>query len=189
MVLIGAVLLAVTLTLAGPQPGAGAALGGGVQATPGSQDVRWSACPDIADAECAGIEVPVDSVHPDGPRFTLRLGRLPALDPAQRKGMVLFIPGGPGVGISDFFGEDLRRRRHIDDFRRQWDVVTFDPRGTGQSSPTRCAPHAPPPVIAPFDRPPSPAEFEAIGRANATFIQSCVAGTGELMYYLSATDT
>src|SRR5262249_3559113 len=44
-------------------------------------------------------------------------------------------------------------------------------------------------VIAPFDRPPSPAEFEAIGRANATFIQSCVAGTGELMYYLSATDT
>jgi pimeloyl-ACP methyl ester carboxylesterase len=188
-ILIGAVLLAATLTLAGPQPRAGAAPGGGVEASPAPQDLRWSACTDIADAECAGIDVPVDFARPDGPRFTLRLGRLPALDPAQRQGVLLFIPGGPGVGISTYFGEDLRGRRHLDAFRRQWDVVTFDPRGVGQSSPIRCAPDAVPPVIAPFDRPPSPAEFEAIGRANATFLQSCVEATGELMYYLSSMDT
>src|SRR5262249_9364531 len=86
-------------------------------------------------------------------------------------------------------GEDLRTRRHIDEFRRQWDVVTLDPRGIGQTSPIRCAPDAVPPVIAPFDRPPSPAEFEAIGRANATFLQTCVEATGELIHYLSALDT
>ena len=39
------------------------------------------------------------------------------------------------------------------------------------------------------DRPPSPAEFEAIARANATFIQSCVDATGELMAHLSSLDT
>ena len=144
-VLVGAVLVAATLTLAGPQPRAGAA-----------PVVRWSSCPDLADAECAGIDVPVDPARPNGPRFTLRLGRLPALDPAQRKGMLLGIPGGPGVGISEYFGQDLRTRRHIDEFRRQWDVVTFDPRGVGETSPIRCAPDAVPPVIAPFDRPPRP---------------------------------
>ena len=151
--------------------------------------LQWAPCADTPDAECAGIEVPVDHARPDGTTFTLRLGRLPALDPAQRQGVLLFIPGGPGVGISTYFGEDLRGRRHLDAFRRQWDVVTFDPRGVGQSSPIRCAPDAVPPVIAPFDRPPSPAEFEAIGRATATFIQSCVDATGELMYYLSSMDT
>src|SRR5215813_6320202 len=177
-VLVGAVLLAATLTLAGPQPRAGAAT-----------VVRWSSCPDVADAECAGIDVPVDPARPNGPRFTLRLGRLPALDPAQRKGMLLGIPGGPGVGISEYFGQDLRTRRHIDEFRRQWDVVTFDPRGVGQSSPIRCAPDAVPPVISPFDRPPSPAEFEAIGRANAKFLQGCVEATGELIFFLSSMDT
>src|SRR5262249_32272652 len=138
--LIGAVVLAFMLTLAGAQPWAGAGPAGANEGSPASQDLEWSACADIAEAEGAGIEVPVDSARPDGPRFTLRLGRLPALDPAQRKGMLLFIPGGPGVGISEFFGEDLRGRRHIDEFRRQWDVVTFDPRGVGQSSPIRCAP-------------------------------------------------
>ena len=80
-VLISTVLLAATLTLAGPQLRTEAAPGG-VDASPASQALRWSSCADIADAECAGIDVPVDFARPDGPRFTLRLGRLPALDPA-----------------------------------------------------------------------------------------------------------
>ena len=63
-VLIGAVLLAATLTLAGPQPRAGAAPGVGADASPAPQDLSWSACTDIADAECAGIDVPVDFARP-----------------------------------------------------------------------------------------------------------------------------
>jgi pimeloyl-ACP methyl ester carboxylesterase len=189
MVLVDAVLFAATLTLAGLQPRAGTAPSGGVQASPAPQDLRWAACSDVPDAECAGLDVPVDPARRDGAQFTLRLARLPALGPAQRKGMLLFIPGGPGVGISDFFGEDLRRKRHIDEFRRQWDVVTFDPRGIRQSSPIRCSPDAVPPVIAPFDRPPPPAEYEAMARAIASFIQSCVEGTGELFTHLSSMDT
>jgi len=46
-----------------------------------------------------------------------------------------------------------------------------------------------PAVIVPFDRPPSPAEFQAIGQANARFLQSCVEATGELIYHLSSMDT
>src|SRR4051812_29416925 len=104
-VLVGAGLLAATLTLAGLQPRARAAPGGGVEAAPAPQDLRWSACPDVPDAECTSIQVPLNHARPDGAKLTLRVGRLPALDPAQRKGMLLGIPGGPGVGIGEYLGE------------------------------------------------------------------------------------
>ncbi|HEY7060716.1 MAG TPA: alpha/beta fold hydrolase [Chloroflexota bacterium] len=150
--------------------------------------LQWAACPDVPDTECASIEVPIDYTRPDGPQLPLRLGRVPAADPASSKGVLLIIPGGPGVGISGVF-DNTRALHHIDEMARQWDVVSFDPRGIGQSSPIRCAPDAVPPVIAPFDRPPSPAEFEAIARANTAFIQSCVEATGELVTHLSSLDS
>ena len=180
--LSAALILAVLFALAYRPPAA-------VAQMRAPQPLTWTPCHDVADAECAFIKVPVDHARPGGATFALRLARLPALDPAQRQGVLLIIPGGPGVGISEFFGEELRRLRHLDEFRQQYDVVTFDPRGVGQSNPIRCAPDAVPPVIAPFDRPPSSAEFEAIGRANATFLQSCVEATGELIYFLSSMDT
>lgn len=158
------------------------------EATEPSSQLNWTPCPDVPDTECAGIAVPVDHGRPDGSQLTLRLGRVPASDPTRRKGVLLIIPGGPGVGISGVFG-DTRALHHIDELARQWDVVSFDPRGIGESSPIRCAPDAVPPVIAPFDRPPSPAEFEAMARANAAYIQSCIEGTGELMAYLSSLDS
>jgi hypothetical protein len=57
------------------------------------------------------------------------------------------------------------------------------------SSPIRCDPGALPPASAPVDRAPTPAEFQALARANAAFFQSCFAATGELMGHLSAIDT
>jgi pimeloyl-ACP methyl ester carboxylesterase len=186
---VSAFLLAATLTLGGLHPPSCAAPSGVVEASPAQQGLQWTPCPDIPDTECAGIEVPVDPARPNGPRFTLRLGRLPALDPTQRKGMLLFIPGGPGAGIAKIIGGDNRREQHVDEFRRQWDVVSFDPRGIELSSPIRCSPDLVPPAMAPIDHPPTTAEFEAIARANAAFIESCVEATGELMTHLSAMDT
>jgi pimeloyl-ACP methyl ester carboxylesterase len=186
---VGALLLAVALTLAGLQPRAGAAPSDVAVAAPVPQALQWAPCPDIPDTECAGIAVPVDPARPDGPRFTLRVGRMPALDPAQRQGVLLIIPGGPGPGISKSIGGDGRAANRVDEFRRQWDVVSFDPRGLEQSNPIRCSPDLVPPVPEPTDRPPTAAEFEAIARTNAAFFQSCAAATGELMAHLSATDT
>src|SRR5262245_33169132 len=185
---VGALLLGVGLALPGLHPAAGAARGVSANTSPGPQALQWTACPDVPDTECTSIEVPLDPARPDGPQLPLRLGRVPATDPARSNGVLLIIPGGPGVGISGVFS-DTRALHHIDELARQWDVVSFDPRGIGASSPIRCSPDAVPPVIAPFDRPPSPAEFEAIARANATFIQSCVEGTGELVAHLSSMDS
>src|SRR5262249_23024679 len=62
--------------------------------------LEWAACGDVADTECAGLEVPVDYAKPNGAKFTLRLGRAPAVDPAKCKGVLLLLPGGPGPGIA-----------------------------------------------------------------------------------------
>src|SRR5262249_4912140 len=77
------------------------------------QPLTWTPCDDVADAECAFIKVPVDHARPYGATFALRLGRLPALDPALRQGVLLFTPGGPGVGISPFSGERTSAARGI----------------------------------------------------------------------------
>lgn len=86
------------------------------------------------------------------------------LDPAQRKGALLFIPRGPGAGIAKIIGGDSRTAQHVDEFRRQWDVASFDPRGIEGSSPIRCSPELVRPAAAPTDHPPTAAEFAALAR-------------------------
>src|SRR5689334_6827675 len=65
-----------------------------------SSSLQWGSCDDVPDAECATIHVPIDPAQPDGDQLSLRLARLPALDPSHSQGSLLLIPGGPGVGIT-----------------------------------------------------------------------------------------
>jgi pimeloyl-ACP methyl ester carboxylesterase len=138
--------------------------------------------------ECASIEVPVEQARPDGATFALRLGRLPNTDPARKRGSLLMIPGGPGLGIKILL-VDYGPAQHVEELRRYFDVISFDPRGIERSRPLRCAPALVPPVIAPFDRPPTHEEFDAAMHAAAAFYRSCIELTGDLMNRLSAIDT
>jgi pimeloyl-ACP methyl ester carboxylesterase len=178
-------LAAIALAVVAPTALNGAAVG---QTTPtlNKPVLEWSPCGDVPDTECAGLDVPVDYATPDGAKITLRLARAPAVDPAKRKGVLLLLPGGPGPGIAEMMGGEERKLQHVADFQQQYDVVTWDPRGVGKSSPIRCDPQAMPKVEMPLDHKPTEAEFEAVGRANAAFIQSCAAANGELFWYLSA---
>ena len=78
------------------------------------------------------LEVPIDYAHPSGGTFDLYVARHLA-DPAKRIGSLLVNPGGPGFGGSDWalyadqvYGQDL-----LD----QFDIVGWDPRGTGLTTP------------------------------------------------------
>lgn len=152
-------------------------------------ELKWAPCGDVKDTECAGLELPVDHANPNGAKFTLRLGRAtPTVDPARRKGVMLILPGGPGAGILEELG-GMRKEQHVPEFQKQYDVVTFDPRGIGKSNPIRCDPAAAPKAGMPMDRQPTQAEFDSVARANGPFFQSCAAATGELFWHLSAKDT
>lgn len=159
-------------------------------ATPvvGLTELEWVPCEGVSDTECAWLSVLVDPADPNGPRLDLRLARVPAKDPAHKQGTLLFIPGGPGAGIEATLGAN-RAPQHIEELSQNWDVVSFDPRGVGESSPIRCDPALVPEAAAPNVEPPTADELETIARTNERFFESCFAATGELMSHLSAMDT
>lgn len=95
------------------------------------QQVTWEACGDI---RCATIEVPLDYSDPGGDTIELSLASAPAT--GDRIGAMVVNPGGPGAPgttiaeeADGYFDPELRAR---------YDVVGFDPRGTGSSTPVDC---------------------------------------------------
>src|SRR6516162_471445 len=99
-------LLGIELTFARASLAAGAQL----SAPP---ELHWSACPDVPDTECAGLEVPVDPARPDGVQFTLRLGR--ARDrPRSQGGRAAVHPGRAGRGHP----RDVRPTPRLATYRR-----------------------------------------------------------------------
>ncbi len=101
-------------------------------------DVRWSACHrSFGPFECTTVRVPLDYDEPRGRTISLALIRLPAADPARRIGSLFVNPGGPGgsgIDLVRFAGHFLFPQQVLDRF----DLVGFDPRGVGQSTPLHC---------------------------------------------------
>ncbi|MGW4569262.1 alpha/beta hydrolase [Streptomyces sp. NPDC004561] len=100
------------------------------------QKVAWAACtgPDMPrDLQCGRVTVPLDYARPDAGTLDIALARYRATGRSQ--GSVLLNFGGPGgAGISELASDG----RKFMDLTNGYDVVTFDPRGVGRSSPVSC---------------------------------------------------
>ena len=104
-----------------------------------AQAPQWGECPEEADPrqQCALLSVPLDYSQPGGERIEIAISRIPAEDPARRRGVLLFNPGGPGErGLFDPSGVG---QALPDDVRAQYDLIGFDPRGIGYSAPVSCS--------------------------------------------------
>lgn len=79
------------------------------------------------------IEVPIDYANPEVGTIDLYIARRLATDPDKRIGSLLVNPGGPGFGGSDFavYAEQIFGEALLEHF----DIVGWDPRGTGLSEP------------------------------------------------------
>jgi pimeloyl-ACP methyl ester carboxylesterase len=98
------------------------------------QKLDWTSC--RGQFQCARMRVPLDYTKPGARSISIALIRLPAQDRKHRVGSLLINPGGPGVSGFEYvaaaaptFGESLRR---------SFDLVGFDPRGVGRSTPLSC---------------------------------------------------
>ncbi|KFG00325.1 hydrolase [Streptomyces scabiei] len=102
------------------------------------QKPKWKRCDADAPAkfQCATIKVPLDYRAPGGKRIDLAISRLKSTAPDKRHGVLFSNPGGPGgsglympLGIQEMLPKAAQRK---------YDLIGFDPRGVGRSSPVSC---------------------------------------------------
>lgn len=135
-------------------------------------DLRWSSCfEEVAPIfECATARVPLDYDRLDGGRIAVETIRIPAS--GERIGSIFLNPGGPGGSGIDFL---LGAGPFIFSpaITENYDIVSFDPRGIGSSSPLLCfgTLNAAFAAASPIAFPTNPAE-EDLFRRSGGFLQT-----------------
>lgn len=134
--------------------------------------------------ECATVEVPMDYAAPQGKKITIAVSRIPAENPRTRHGALLMIPGGPGGGsLNAPSGKGQKLPQEV---RDTYDLIGFDPRGYGRSTPVSCGfEHG---DLAPSKTRPWPAPDGSVTENMATarrMADACARNGGELIQHLS----
>jgi len=140
--------------------------------------LTWGACAntDAAAAgwQCATYKAPLDYNHPGAGSTKIAVTRLPASDQAHRVGSVFINYGGPGgvaVARTQAIGSDL-----LGVVNDRFDLVAFDPRGVGESSPSiDCKVNQETEGLysAPFTTPEN-LDINALVAKNKAFVKRCV---------------
>ena len=122
-----------------------------------AQTIEWGACGDdfglddekferltdrgapVETYECAMIEAPLDwNATSNHKTIELAAVRIPATRSGEQIGSLLGNPGGPGgSGLDLAYG--LPTVQGFESVLEQYDLVGFDPRGIGRSTPAQCA--------------------------------------------------
>ncbi|WP_405063565.1 alpha/beta hydrolase [Kribbella sp. NBC_01505] len=158
--------------------GAGVLLAGLVPAgTAAAAGLAWKECKPGAIEQCATLKVPLNWAKPSGPTTTVFVVRVPARDQAHRRGALVFNPGGPGGAGGSIFEAGLADS-FLGQLRDTYDLVSFDPRGTGASSQLNCGPVLRPgvPVF-----PKSKAQYDAMVASSRKTGEQCLKQHGDLM--------
>lgn len=144
----------------------------------------WGPCPEgyAPVLQCSTFEVPLDHDRPEAGTASLAVSRRPATGPGPRTGTLFLNPGGPGAPGSTRAAEPV-----LAGLAERFDIVGFDPRGVGRSTPAISCP-AEADLVATFDaararpdRADGPREALDAGRR---FADSCRGAAPELLEVL-----
>ncbi|ETK35322.1 alpha/beta hydrolase [Microbispora sp. ATCC PTA-5024] len=148
-----------------------------------SQKPAWNDCGD--GFQCARIQVPLDYDKPSGERIEVSAIRLRAT--GTRVGSLLINPGGPGGSGIQY----TRSARALfpDGIRSRFDIVGFDPRGVGESTPVRCMTSKQLDAFVSLDASPdTPEELTTLERESKGFADDCEAKSGHLLPHVGTAD-
>jgi len=145
------------------------------------QTLDWSTC--RSTMRCAELTVPLDYAKPDGDTITLSVLEVPATGD-NPIGAMLVNPGGPGgsgvdyaANATHYFGEPLRQ---------SFDIVGFDPRGVGRSTPIDCLTDQQLDTFVASDPDPdTSAEMRQADQMMTQFGQGCLQRSGDLTRHVS----
>jgi len=163
----------------------------------------WKPCPEVAGEtlgeqppdrvryDCATIQVPKDWTSPsDGETLDIALlrARSQRLRPGRHVGSLVINPGGPGgSGVDTAIYLSLTLPFEI---LRNFDIVGFDPRGVGRSSPVECFSNPDTDaMIAAEPDPVSKREFDRTVELTKEMIGDCQDKYGEDLKYFSTEQT
>lgn len=145
------------------------------------QQLNWQACG--ANRRCAQVLVPLDYGKPEKQAITLAL-KQKAATVSPRLGTLFINPGGPGgsgVGYVDQF---------LTTGLEAYDIVGWDPRGVGQSTPVTCVNGNDLDRYLSMDASPDDqAERQALIDQTRAFASSCLKQSGPLLAHVSTVET
>lgn len=157
--------------------------------------VVWQACAAGSAAAqaggftCATILVPLDYQDPAGPQIKLALVRHAATGPA-RHGAIFINPGGPGGAGTFQIPAWIGFMPSV--LLRDYDIVSWDPRGVGESTAVQCFPDAAAETAflgSDADFPVATSQQPGFIRRWAAFGTMCAARNGDLLKHVSTADT
>ena len=131
--------------------------------------------------QCAILQVPVDYAQPDGEQVGIAVSRVRATGPGRTLGSLVLNFGGPGdagsTTLPSFAGQVPAA------VRARYDLVSFDPRGVGNSRPVDCIDGATADRLNAIDPTPNstadlPAFYDGT-HEQVDLVARCVAKNGE----------
>ncbi|MCW2740051.1 MAG: Alpha/beta hydrolase family protein [Blastococcus sp.] len=171
-------------------------------AEPAAEPIQWTDCdrqiqPLIADQpgsdrdlafECGRIAVPISYDEPQGATLPVFLVRVRAAAQTDRIGSLVVNPGGPGASGADAaIGLALTLPTSV---LARFDLVGFDPRGVGLSTPVECIPdETKEEIVASEPRPTTDEQLdEAFGLAQDV-ADGCAKEYGDALGTFNTVDT
>ena len=142
------------------------------------QEVAWEKC--NGNFDCATIKVPLDYSDPAGEAIDVRILKRPAKS-GQPIGTLFVNPGGPGGSGIDMA---MQAGYYLSgDLLDNYDVVGFDPRGVGQSTPVECVDDAT--LTKLLDANYTGEDVQAQADADLALLQdACAAQSGQLLSHV-----
>lgn len=159
---------------------AGACTHAGSHARSDRPSLTWKDCG--ADFSCARLAVPVDYSRPEAGSAGLRLIRHPAS--GSSIGTLVVTAGGVGGTGAGWLRRNLALLGRLSD---RFDVVSFDPRGSGHSDPIRCPQALLDRYLSLDPTPDGRAATRSLLRAGTRYVSSCKDAAGGLFDHLDLT--
>ncbi|GAB1822666.1 alpha/beta hydrolase [Herbidospora sp. RD11066] len=172
-----------------------ATVGAGAPTPPGTAGPVWGECamapqPGVERdprQQCATLKVPLDYRAPRGRTIEITISRVATAQAATRRGILLSNPGGPGdqgldlpSALAGVLPPEVLER---------YDLVGFDPRGVGNSTPVTCGidPATPRSQVLPYPAPDGDIRGDvAFARTTAA---ACAEHSGDVLRFITTANT